>query len=66
LERKTYSAISAREYDAMSEAINLMAAGTIEFADTNVLLGDVRLSESFREQVDIVNHVNVSKVRILR
>jgi hypothetical protein len=50
----------------MCEEINLMGAGTIQFADTNVLLGDVKLSESFKEQVKIVSRLNVSGVRILR
>jgi hypothetical protein len=66
LEWKTFSAISKREYDAMCEEINLMGAGTIQFAETNVLLGDIKLSESFKEQVKIVSRVNVSGVRILR
>jgi hypothetical protein len=50
----------------MCEELNLMHAGTIQFAETNVLLGDVKLSESFKEQVKIVGRVNVSGVRILR
>ena len=35
----------------------------IQFAETNVLLGNIKLSESFKEQVKIVSRVNVSKVR---
>ena len=64
LERKTFSAISTREYDAMCEELNLTAAGTIQFAEADVLLGDIAILDSFRQQIELVRHVNVSGVRI--
>jgi hypothetical protein len=57
--------ISKSEYDAMCEELNLISAGTIEFAEADVLLGDVSILDSFKQQVDLVRHVNVSAVRIL-
>ena len=51
---------SEREFDAMGKEINMMC---IQFAETNVLLGNIKLSESFKEQVKIVSRVNISKVR---
>ena len=65
LERKTFSAISKHEYDVMCEQLNLTATGTIEFAEADVLLGDISILDSFKEQIKLVSHVNVSGVRIL-
>jgi len=48
----------------MCEELNLVAAGTIQFAEADVLLGDVAILDSFRQQIELVRHVNVSGVRI--
>ena len=65
LERKTFSAILTREFEAMCKELNLKSGGTIQFAEPDVLLGDIAIPDSFRQQVELVRHINVSAVRIL-
>ena len=62
LKRKTYSAILTREYDAICKELNLTTVGTIQFADADVLLGDIPILDSFRQQIELVRHVNASAV----
>jgi len=64
LERKTFSAILTREYDAICKELNLTVAGTIQFAEADILLGDIAILDSFRQQIELVHHVNVSGVHI--
>ena len=66
LERKTFSTISKHEYDVMCERLNLTTTGTIEFAEADVLFGDVLILDSCEQQIKLVSHVNVSGVRTLR
>ena len=49
----------------MCEELNLISVDTIEFVEADVLLGDISILDSFKQQVDLVRHVNVSAVRIL-
>ena len=50
----------------MCEELNLTSVSTIEFAEKDVLLGDISILDSFKEPIKLVSHVNVSGVRILR
>lgn len=49
----------------MCEELNLISVGTIEFAKANILLDNISILDSFKQQVDLVRHVNVSAVCIL-
>lgn len=46
----------------MCEELNLTAAGKIDFAKPEILLGDVEILESFRQQARLLTRVNVSGV----
>ena len=46
----------------MCEELNLVAAGRIDFAKSEILLGEIELLESFKQQARLLSRVNVSKV----
>ena len=46
----------------MCEELNLTMAGKIDFAKPEILLGDVEILESFRQQARLLTRVNVSGV----
>ena len=48
----------------MCEELNLTAVGKIDFAKPEILLGDVEILESFKEQARLLTRVNVSGVGI--
>ena len=48
----------------MCEGLNITAAGGITFAETDVLLGTIPILDSFKQQIKLVSHVNVSGVYI--
>ena len=64
LDKKTFSTISPQEYDAMCEELNLTVAGEIHFAETQILLQNIQIPNSFKEQVRLLTRVNISKVEI--
>jgi len=64
LDRKTFSTISKREYDAMCEELNLTSAGKIDFAETEILLRGITIPDSFKQQSHLIRLVNVSGVCI--
>ena len=48
----------------MCEELNLTVAGEIHFAETQILLQNIQIPNSFKEQVRLLTRVNISKVEI--
>jgi hypothetical protein len=61
-EKKTFSTISTEDYESMCRELNLISRGAIEFADTQVLLGDVKILDSFARQAELLKKTSLSGV----
>jgi hypothetical protein len=60
-----FSKIVKEEFDMMCRMLNLTAAGTIDFADTKTILGDIVIPESFKQQTRLISKVNLSGVCVV-
>ena len=48
----------------MCEELNITFAGTINFAETGILLCGIQIPDLFMQQVRLLTKVNISKVEI--
>ena len=46
----------------MCRELNLTTVGTLDFADTQILLHDVTIPESFKQQASLVRKISLSGV----
>jgi|SRR5947207_8869377 len=62
LDRKLFSALTLDEISAMWNSNYLLLKGTIKFGSSKELLGDIKLPESFLQQLDTVYDVDVDDI----